>query len=404
MKKHLTILLSTLLFFLSCEPEWYPPSPGTRTDRPHREGVDGVGYKKVLVLYLEGFNNLSDDIFENIEQLGHGFLPRKEDKLALLVYSHNTKNRGDYQTKTEPVICQAFQKNGTLTLDTLKTWPKDKPSVTAEMVRDVLTFVKKEFPSASYGLLYSSHATGWIPSDYNTSDDSALLSIGSEFGDKGSSQNRTMNVEDLAEALPMDLEYIIFDCCLMGGIESIYPFKDKVRNIIASPTEILSYGFDYTTLTSRLLMQDTIELEKVCDDYYTKYENGSSPYATVAIYDCSTLKKLAFVCSSIFENHKGNAFEIKETDIQNYNYTFQYHYDLKDIIRLMGADETELKSLDSALSETVIYKKATPYFINTRIDPEKFSGLSMYLPRTWRTKLNELYKNTEWNMDTDFIN
>lgn len=402
MKKHLIILLSTLIVFISCEPEWYIPTPGTRTDRPHREGVDGVGYKKVLVLYLEGFNNLSDDISENIEQLGHGFLPRKDDNLALLVYSHNTKNRGNYQTKTEPVICQAFRKNGALTLDTLKIWPKDKPSVTAEMVRNVLSFVKKEFPSASYGLLYSSHATGWIPSDYNTSNDSALLSIGSEFGDEGSSQNRTMNVEDFAEALPMDLEYILFDCCLMGGIESIYPFKDKVKYIIASPTEILSYGFDYTTLSNRLLMQDAIELEKVCDDYYKKYENGS--YATVAMYNCTTLKKLASVCKPIFENHKGKAFGIKESDVQNYNYTFQYHYDLKDIIRLMGADENELESLESALSETVIYKKSTPYFINTRIDPEKYSGLSMYLPRTSRPELNELYKKTEWNMDTGFIN
>lgn len=34
-----------------------------------------------------------------------------------------------------------------------------------------------------------------------------------------------MNINDMAEAIPMKLDYILFDACFMGGIEVAYEFR-----------------------------------------------------------------------------------------------------------------------------------------------------------------------------------
>ena len=54
-----------------------------------------------------------------------------------------------------------------------------------------------------------------------------------------------MEITELAAALPHNYEFILFDCCLMGGIEVAYEFKDKCEYMLFSPTEILADGFPY---------------------------------------------------------------------------------------------------------------------------------------------------------------
>ncbi len=402
--RHLPVLL--LLIAASCTNDIYDPFPNSRSDRAKREGLD-IRYDRVMIYYVEGYNNLSGEIKNNISQLEEGFIPDRNDKEAIVIYTHNAQNNIDFTTPVEPVIYQLYKMYGQTVRDTVKSYSSDEITPRAGMVSDILSTIKAKFPSRSYGLVFSSHASGWIPSGYKCGHGDvtpviAPSSIGAQYDGSTFSTSfyYALDVDDFAEALPMDLDYIIFDCCLMGGVETNYVLRDKVRYIVAAPTEVMSYGFNYTTLADRLLNSPTIDLKGVCDDFYDKL---STSYLTVALYDCSVLDELADVCGKIFTNHPNAALGIDADKVQSYNYSFSYHYDFRDIIAKMGASADELAELDKVLSKHVLYKLATPTFIGTPINEETFSGLSMYLPRSNWPTLNSLYKQTLWNQSTSLL-
>ena len=223
MKKWFRLLL--LLAALSaCTPERYSPFPDSSRFAGRREGMEGLGYEKVMIIYTEGYNNLTVDIEENLRQLDEGYIPGMNDKQALLVYAHNARGRVDYSSEVEPVVYRIYSHYDKIIRDTIRRYPSDELSVKPERVKDVLSFIKQEFPSQSYGLVFNSHASGWIPKGYDSSSDDVnpwSISpswIGSEF--EGSYTNdHNLDVDEFAKAIPMHLDYIVFDCCLMGGVE-----------------------------------------------------------------------------------------------------------------------------------------------------------------------------------------
>ena len=399
------IVILFLSLLASCTDDTLRPFPDGAHNSAKREGVEGLGYSRVMILYFEGYNNLSADLNDNIAQLCEGYLPEKNEDRAVLVYSHIARNRIDWSTPTEPVIFHMYKHYGQVVMDTLKRYPSDQISVKTSMAEDVLGFIKKEFPSPSYGLVFNSHASGWLPSGYNYGNGDATPStspswMGAQY-DRTSANAYYMDVKDFADVLPMTLDYIIFDCCLMGGVETCYDLREKVKYIAAAPTEVISYGFDYRTMASRLLDCETIDVEGVCQDFYDKL--SSSSYLTVGLYDCSVMDELAGVCQKIFANHPNASLDVERTEVQSYNYSFSYHYDFRDIIAKMGASADELKELDQVLEKLVLYKNATPTFIGTPINKDTFSGLSMYLPRNNWPTLNSLYKQTLWNQKTTLL-
>lgn len=368
----------------------------------HTPEPEPVGdFDKVLIVYMEGYNNLSGYMLDNLEQICSDKLPKLSDRKALVVYSHNIVKRLDYRTHTEPVLMRFYQKNGTVQRDTLLRYNGDNPTIDVTHMRKVLSDVYELFPSQSYGLLFSSHASGWIPDSYDGEEDifwnslSERRTVGAEF--YGSSGNSIeYDIEEFRDAIPFHLEYIAFDACLMGGAESCYTLRNVCDYIVASPAEVLASGFNYYKLVSRLLCDGASDLVGLCEDYY-EMSRGSS--MTIGLYDCSKIQKLVNALKPFYQSRPSQILNLDSRKVQAYNYSFNYHYDLKDIIVNMGASPAEIAALDEALKEFVIHKRATDYCIvaSNKIDQEKYSGLSMYLPKKSYPKLNSLYEETEWN-------
>ena len=58
----------------------------------------------------------------------------------------------------------------------------------------------------------------------------------------------------------------------------------------------------------------------------------------------------------------------------------------------------------AALEKTVIYKAATPWFLDFTIDPQRYSGLSTYIPLAPSDpELDAFYAKFDWNRDTGMI-
>ncbi len=130
-----------------------------------RHNPEKTGYNRVLILYSAGYNSLRDYLYEDIQDLKKGYAPGIRDSRAFLVVSHLSVRRGDYSTETSPQLIRVYSdKKKGVVLDTLKSYTGDLSDKST--MNTILSDIKKQFPSEHYGMVFSSHATGWMPVGY----------------------------------------------------------------------------------------------------------------------------------------------------------------------------------------------------------------------------------------------
>ena len=404
MKYRWAIILSAAVLALSsCARDLDPFATSGPSKAAQRTGLTGLHFDKLMILYSEGYNNLQPNLDQNIDQLCEGYIPQKWANEAVVVFSHASEGKYDWQTPKEPVVFRIYKHYDQIVRDTVFVYPEQSVSVDAAFMKKVLTDIKDKYPSDSYGIVYTSHGTGWIPKDYKKSDELGAvqpLSIGAQF--EGPYANYTyhqIDIDEFREALPYHLDYIVMDACLMGGVEVAYEWRDACDYLAASPGEVLTVGFDYVHMTERLLQGDKPDLVGLCQDYYDI--NALNGDATVGLYDCSKMQALAEACAPIFEAHRDQIGALKPSQVQSFNYSYQYHFDFRDILVKLGATDAELAPVDAVLADLVLYKNATEWFLGNHIST--YSGISMFLPTGNWPVLTERYKSTSWNLATGFV-
>ncbi len=376
-----------------------------------KEGGEGQdGYDKVLILYSAGFNSLSSYLAQDIEDLQKGWLPAKKSREALLVISRQPEYSGDYNDRTAPFLFRIYKGKKGPVLDTLYSMEKGESLASAANLRTFLSKAAELFPSKSYGLILSSHATGWMPSFYFSNperyDAPRIRSVTQEvYIDNGRRESMEIDIPDFAAAVPMHFDYMIFDACLMGGVEVAWELRNVTGRIGFCQTETLAEGFDYRNITERLLNSTPADPEQACRDFFESYDSRSGNYrsATVSYVDCGSMDELAQICRTLFGKYREKLTIMDGDNVQGYFYdaSKHWHYDLYDIIEKAGADAGELAELKAALEKCVLYKAATPYFFNLQI--KSHCGLSMYLPSMGGKYLDEFYKTLEWNKATELV-
>ncbi|MBQ8838687.1 MAG: hypothetical protein IJ005_05135 [Bacteroidales bacterium] len=390
--------------------------------------------RKVMLLYSAGVNSLYSFLASDIRDLCSGWLPktRRTDDV-LLIYSH-IGTSGYANNTYEPTLTRVYTDNeGTVFKDTLVTYPEETVSSSAEQLNKVLTYVRDRFPAKSYGMIFSSHATGYLPSGYYSGysesvfnaarrrqdvrpavpvpyivpeHDPSLPMVKSIGQDVSGSLSYEMELSDFAAAIPMKLDYLLFDACLMGGIETAYELKEKCSRLGASQTEVLAEGFNYETLTTHLLYnRNEADPASVCEDYFRQYDiqNGVYRSATISLIDCGRLEPLAELCRELFEKYRTGLDGITPSKVQRfYRSSKHWFYDLESIITEAGATEEDLLRLQTVLDDCVIYKGNTPSFMGA-FNIDTFSGFSMYLPCNGSTELDEFYRTLKWNEATGLV-
>ncbi len=366
--------------------------------------------RRVVLLYGAAFSNLSTDIDKNFNDFCKGELPYVGSEDVLLVYNHIPSKYGVY-TPTEPVLYRAYKgQDNIIRKDTLIVYPSSDISGSPEVLSKVLTDVKDMFPARSYGLLFSSHGKGWLPKGYSEGSGISLFSVKDPLPwhpptkDLGIEKVEGSGIEiaDLPGAIPMHLDFIIMDACLMGCVEVAYELRDKCDILIFSPTEILSSGMNYYSMPRQLLNIPVPDLTGLSKDYYEMYQAQSGLYksATITMVDCSKTQALADAVAEIVGAHRDGISSADRSEVQAYFYassSIELHkfFDLRDILVKAGATDSELERLDKALNECIIYTAATEKFFELEL--KSVCGLSMYLPEDDDTELNDFYKTLSWN-------
>lgn len=369
-------------------------------------------YDNVVILYTAGYNNLSSDIRRNIQTVAGSPLPMKSSSKALILITHNAVKDTDFTTPVEPVIVRITSDwSGTAVLDTLKILSAQDNILDKNVMKSALTFVADNFKSEHYGIVFSSHGTGWLPEDYYRKPLTAsrgmpkLKSFGACYEGSSSSlkASHELIVQDMAQTIPIHLDYIIFDACLMGGVEVAYELRKVTDKIGFSQAEVLSTGFDYTRFSECLLA--TSSPERFCQAYFEMYDkqSGSSRSATISFIDCSKLDALASLCNRMFERYRTQIAHVSPDKVQGF-FTADKHwfYDLEDIFVQSGADQSDISAISSAINDCVIYKASTEKILG-KFDVRTNCGLSSYLPANGNAKLNSFYRTLAWNQATGLV-
>lgn len=383
-----------------------PRKFGNRTDEP--------GTRKVLLLYSAGLVDISSYLIEDIQDLESGYVPRKmESADVLLVFSRQPGDRSCTKRTPSYLYRLSMDINDNLVRDTLAVWPADSAAASTGTMKAVLNFVKEKFPSRDYGMIFSSHATGWLPAEITASPSSSgsvsLFSVGADMS--GSKVTNSMELEDFAEALPMKLDYLIFDACLMGGVEAAYALRGKCNNVVFAQTETMADGLcDYKTLTQNLLKPNVPDLKGLCEVAYEHYMSltGINKAYTVSVIDCSRLEPLADISRELFSRYRTQIASVNPSKVQACYHTYfsssarrHYFYDMEDILYQSGVSQEDMSRFRTTLDGCVVYKAATPKFLTLTINTH--CGLSMYLPCNGTNALDEFYKTLSWNKATELV-
>lgn len=401
--------------------------------------------RSVMLLYSAGFNSLNGWLREDIDDLSQGYVPygTPGDKLegkrsggapehVLLVYSRN----GRYQAPESALFRIYMKTDSTVVRDTIKVWDASVSSCTKETMTEVLTMAHDLFPSKTFGMVFTSHASGWLPCGYyndpnkyerGVTDDfwispasvrrasqeyfppipeyPAVKSIGQDEYPEGSVE---MSLRDFADAIPFKMDYLLIDACLSGGVEVAAQLRGKADIVGFSLTEVLADGFNYKTIASRLLRNEPDPVT-VCKDYYESYavRSGVNQSATISVVDTRQMDDLTNICKTLFSKYHFYLENIKGSQVQGFfRYNRHYFYDLEDILVKSGIDESEKAALEAALEKCIVYKAATPWFMRgyDGFEIKTYSGLSMYLPSMGTDILDRYYKETvAWNALTELV-
>lgn len=346
--------------------------------------------ERTVLVYMAADNDLYRNAQADLEEMLQAPVPSEGN---LVVYL----DAPAWSADTCPQLLHI--RNGKLT--SVKQYGQQN-SASGRVLQTVIGDAMSAFPAESYGLVLWSHGTGWLPKGVydnlprrRAGYSAALMQ---SFGNDDGSE---MDIIELAEALPAKFEFIIFDACLMGGIEVLYQLRNKANTIVASPTEVLVAGLPYTQVLP-CLFTSPIGYAQAAQAYmnYYKSKSGVEQTASITVINAGELEAFAHLLSRILQSETAEVAAVPDKkEIQKYDLLEDaVFYDLEDCLMNVIKNEASLLSLRQQLAKMVIYHDYTPYLLG-QLPLTRSCGVSIYLP-FGNAALDKPYEQLDWYADS----
>lgn len=418
-KKTCSLIIATLFIVVgvSCSNGDSPDGP----DAP----VTPVG--QTMFMFFPWSNSLLSDFRRTVEDMQTVVAQRSMKDERIMVFMATSER--------EAVLFELKKQNGRCLTDTLRRY-SDRPFTSRQWLTSLFSEVMTLAPASRYGMVVGCHGMAWVPvqgqrnarkklGSQERIDEEDNLYKKERIDEEGLNKEERIDKEgddlmhfevqgpvttrfiggtypetqiettDLADAMAdagLHTEYILFDACYMSSVEVAYELKDVTHYLIASPTEVLSYGFPYITMGKHLL--GTPNYKGIVDSFISFYSSYNLPYGTVAVTDCTQLDALAAIAQQI------NAAATEQTnaasegklntarsgkDVPNGvqimdGYSPTLFYDLGHLMSLKDAGTVLTAAFAEQLEKTVPYKGHTgQYFTALKdapVDIKHYSGLN----------------------------
>ena len=405
-KKTCSLIIATLFIVVgvSCSNGDSPDGP----DVP----VTPVG--QTVFMFFPWSNSLLSDFRRTVEDMQTVVAQRSMKDERIMVFMATSER--------EAVLFELKKQNGRCLTDTLRRY-SDRPFTSRQWLTSLFSEVMTLAPASRYGMVVGCHGLAWVPvqgqrnarkrlgSQERIDEEDNLYKeerideednlYKKEKIDKEGEPNDLMHFEvqgpvttrfiggtypetqiettDLADAMAdagFHTEYILFDACYMSSVEVAYELKDVTHYLIASPTEVLSYGFPYITMGKHLL--GTPNYKGIADSFISFYSSYNLPYGTVAVTDCTQLDALAAIAQQI---NAADAEQLVPNGVQIMDgYSPTLFYDLGHLMSLKDAGTVLTAAFAEQLEKTVPYKGHTGQYFTTLkdapVDIKHYSGLN----------------------------
>lgn len=371
-------------------------------DSPDGPDVPITPVGQTVFMFFPWSNSLLSDFRRTVEDMQTVVAQRSMKDERIMVFMATSER--------EAVLFELKKQNGRCLTDTLRRY-SDRPFTSRQWLTSLFSEVMTLAPASRYGMVVGCHGLAWVPVQGQRN---ARKKLGSqerideednlykkEKIDKEGEPNDLMHFEvqgpvttrfiggtypetqiettDLADAMAdagFHTEYILFDACYMSSVEVAYELKDVTHYLIASPTEVLSYGFPYITMGKHLL--GTPNYKGIVDSFISFYSSYNLPYGTVAVTDCTQLDALAAIAQQI---NAAAAEQLVPNGVQIMDgYSPTLFYDLGHLMSLKDAGTVLTAAFAEQLDKTVPYKGNTgQYFTALKdapVDIKHYSGLN----------------------------
>lgn len=414
-KKTCSLIIATLLIVVgvSCSNGDSPDGP----DVP----VTPVG--QTVFMFFPWSNSLLSDFRRTVEDMQTVVAQRSMKDERVMVFMATSER--------EAVLFELKKQNGRCLTDTLRHY-SDRPFTSRQWLTSLFSEVMTLAPASRYGMVVGCHGLAWVPVQGQRSARKRLGSqerineednlykeerIDKEGDDLmhfevqgpvttrfigGTYPETQIETTDLADAMAdagLHTEYILFDACYMSSVEVAYELKDVTHYLIASPTEVISYGFPYITMGKHLL--GTPNYKGIADSFISFYSSYYLPYGTVAVTDCTQLDALAAIAQQI---NAAAAEQLAPNGVQIMDgYSPTLFYDLGHLMSLKNAGTVLTTAFAEQLDKTVPYKGHTDQYFtalkDAPVDIKHYSGLN-----TSQGSLNRMadrLSETAWHKATN---
>ena len=371
-------------------------------DSPDGPDVPVTPVGQTVFMFFPWSNSLLSDFRRTVEDTQTVVAQRSMKDERVMVFMATSER--------EAVLFELKKQNGRCLTDTLRRY-SDRPFTSRQWLTSLFSEVMTLAPASRYGMVVGCHGLAWVPVQGQRN---ARKRLGSqerideednlykeERIDKEGEPNDLMHFEvqgpvttrfiggtypetqiettDLADAMAdagFHTEYILFDACYMSSVEVAYELKDVTHYLIASPTEVLSYGFPYITMGKHLL--GTPNYKSIVDSFISFYSSYNLPYGTVAVTDCTQLDALAAIAQQI---NAADAEQLVPNGVQIMDgYSPTLFYDLGHLMSLKDAGTVLTAAFAEQLEKTVPYKGHTGQYFTTLkdapVDIRHYSGLN----------------------------
>ena len=363
--------------------------------------IKGDTVSRTLLVYIMAENDISDYLQADFNEIKNGAYGLSDD-VRLFVYFDNC------DAERLPALYQYHLYNGNLVENIVYTFGEDVCSSDTAVLGKVLNLVFNDYPTKAFDLVMGSHAYGWIPYDKKSAPSRY---IGIDNGNNSGSYEtvRTIEVDELAELLgrlPLKVDRLMFDACLMQGTEVVYALRNAAEWVIGSPAEIPAYGAPYATVVPEFFNPSS-GVEGIMYEYKLAYDNLSSA-ALLSAVRTSYLQDLADVTGEFVKKYFGadmvNDYSSCLAYVPGKAPGYPAYYDFNSVMKkFLEASDYEVwkEAFDKAVPYAMVSNSETVWsgLANKVIAiKDDFGAVSAYFPqnKSVNSAFNEKFRATEW--------
>lgn len=296
----------------------------------------------------------------------------------------------------------------------IKAYGRNVCSTDSTEMEMVLTDVFQYLPAEHYGLVFWSHASGWVPQN---SKAPRRRTFGIDNGKRSSSDDSgpQMEITTMANILAHHphSDFIFFDACHMQCIEVAYQLRHVTDWVAGSPAEIPADGAPYTLVLPYFACGDVGGAIKAYHDYYSTGA-GQKEYggAIVSAVRTDKLETLAQATKPIIASIFADRAEVSTSGVQYYfpqAYTgiWTQYFDIVSLFYRYCTTETFdawRQVFDEAVPTQCIsdyWASAASHWLLRVNDPAHCGAVSQYVPLEHYDKLgwNQAYHAYDWYAD-----